>query len=122
MGIAILLSHNLLDAWWPATSSPLDERWPLWVAAHAQMAGRGGTVPVRSHVILIHSLSVLLGMAQGFDARQMLTLFRFYPPDYGVALAGVYLVWLLVIVLLYPFCRWIAGVKARRRDWWLSYV
>jgi hypothetical protein len=24
--------------------------------------------------------------------------------------------------LLYPFCRWVAGVKARRRDWWLSYL
>ena len=24
--------------------------------------------------------------------------------------------------LLYPFCRWVADVKARRRDWWLSYL
>jgi len=26
------------------------------------------------------------------------------------------------IILMYPFCRWAAGVKARRRDRWLSYV
>jgi uncharacterized membrane protein len=75
-----------------------------------------------AHIVLIHSLSVLLGVAQGFDVRQMLTLFLFYPRDYGVPLAGVYAVWLVVIALLYPCCRWVAGVKARRRDWWLSYV
>ena len=23
---------------------------------------------------------------------------------------------------LYPLCRWFAGVKARRRDWWLGYL
>jgi hypothetical protein len=34
----------------------------------------------------------------------------------------VYAVWALVVVLLYPFCRWVAGVKTRSRAWWLSYV
>ena len=42
------------------------------------------------------------------------------PGDSG--LPGVYVVWLLVIVALYPFCRWVAAVKARRHDWWLSYL
>jgi hypothetical protein len=32
------------------------------------------------------------------------------------------LVWALVVALLYPLCRWVADVKARRRDWWLSYL
>ena len=43
------------------------------------------------------------------------------PPNPG-GLPGVYLAWVLVIVTLYPFCRWVAAVKARRRDWWLSYL
>jgi uncharacterized membrane protein len=34
----------------------------------------------------------------------------------------VYAVWIAVIVALYPVCRWFAGVKARRRDAWLSYL
>ena len=29
---------------------------------------------------------------------------------------------LFVVLTLYPLCRWVAAVKARRRDWWLSYV
>jgi hypothetical protein len=34
----------------------------------------------------------------------------------------VWLVWVSVVVLLYPVCRWFAGVKRRRTDWWLSYL
>jgi uncharacterized membrane protein len=75
-----------------------------------------------AHVILIHTLSVVLGVAQGFRASEFMTLFLFYPPGYGVSLFGVYVVWAVVIMTLYPYCRWMAGVKARRRDWWLSYV
>jgi hypothetical protein len=52
----------------------------------------------------------------------MSTLFFFYPQGYGLSLPGVYAVWALLIALLYPFCRWVAAAKARRRDWWLSYV
>ena len=75
-----------------------------------------------AHFYLIHLLSVLLGVAQGFDASQMMKIFFFYPKGYGISLGGVYVVWLLVLVILYPFCRWVAAAKARRRDWWLSYL
>ena len=75
-----------------------------------------------AHFFLIHALSVVLGATQGFDARQFLTIFSFYPSGYGLSLPGVYVVWVVVIMLLYPFCSWVAAVKARRRDWWLSYL
>jgi len=44
------------------------------------------------------------------------------PPDAGFSLPVVYLCWIIGVVLLYPLCKWFAGVKARRRDWWLSYL
>jgi uncharacterized membrane protein len=44
------------------------------------------------------------------------------PSDNGYDLWVVYLVWLGVIVLLYPMCRWYAGVKQRSRSAWLSYI
>jgi hypothetical protein len=75
-----------------------------------------------AHVYLIHVLAIVLGVVQGFDAREFLTIFFFYPAGYGVSLGAVYALWVVVIVLLYPCCRWIAAVKERRRDWWLSYV
>jgi len=44
------------------------------------------------------------------------------PPGVGFSLAAVYGCWLVGVILLYPLCKWFAGVKARRRDWWLSYL
>ena len=67
-------------------------------------------------------LRSLLGTAQGFDPRQFFTIFFLFPKGYGVGLPGVYALWAVVVIALYPFCRWVAAVKARRRDWWLSYV
>src|SRR6185295_14294098 len=75
-----------------------------------------------AHVLLIHTIGVLIGVIQGFQARQLMTLFFFYPKGFGISLPAVYAVWLLVIATLYPLCRWVADVKARRRDWWLSYL
>jgi uncharacterized membrane protein len=42
--------------------------------------------------------------------------------DTGFRLPVVYLVWLLVLLALYPACRWFAGIKRRRSQWWLSYL
>lgn len=75
-----------------------------------------------AHFYLLHLLSLLLGALQGIPVAQLLTFPPFYPSGYGVALVWVYAVWALVIALLYPFCRWVAAVKARNRAWWLSYV
>jgi uncharacterized membrane protein len=75
-----------------------------------------------AHLYLIHAAAILLGVAQGFTAQQFLTHYRYFPKGYGVGLGGVYLIWVCVVALLYPFCRWVAAVKARRADWWLSYL
>jgi uncharacterized membrane protein len=74
------------------------------------------------HFFVLHFLSLALGALQGVPVTRLLTFSPFYPPGYGISLPGMYGIWLLVIVLLYPFCRWVAGVKARSRAWWLSYV
>ena len=44
------------------------------------------------------------------------------PPGWGFTLPVVYLVWVAVVVALYPLCRWFASVKAQRRGSWVSYV
>jgi uncharacterized membrane protein len=75
-----------------------------------------------AHLYLIHGLAVAFGVTQGFAARQFLTYAFFFPQGYGVGLAGTYAVWILVVAMLYPLCRWVAAVKDRRRDWWLSYL
>jgi uncharacterized membrane protein len=44
------------------------------------------------------------------------------PPGWGFPLPVVYAVWGLVVVTMYPLCRWFAGVKARRHGAWLGYL
>jgi uncharacterized membrane protein len=43
------------------------------------------------------------------------------PPDYGVSLPTVYLLWVAVLLILYFPCAWFAEVKRRYRWAWLSY-
>jgi uncharacterized membrane protein len=44
------------------------------------------------------------------------------PPGVGFNLAVVYACWVAGVLLLYPLCKWFAGVKQRRHEWWLSYL
>jgi uncharacterized membrane protein len=98
------------------------DRLPGAVTRPLTVIGRVPFAFYVAHLYLIHVLSVALGVAQGFDARQLMTIQFFYPKGFGLSLPGVYGVWVLVVVLLYPFCAWVAAAKARRKDWWLSYV
>jgi uncharacterized membrane protein len=98
------------------------DRIPGTIRSSLIMFGRVPFAFYVAHFYLIHILSVVLGRLQGFRISQMMTGFLFYPKGYGLSLGGVYVVWILLIAILYPYCRWVASVKARRRDWWLSYL
>jgi len=45
-----------------------------------------------------------------------------FPPDYGWSLGTTYLVWIAVVVALYPVCLWWMRLKQRRSAWWTSYL
>ena len=47
---------------------------------------------------------------------------KLFPPDFGYSLPTAYVVWLAVVVMLYPLCRWFAAVKQTRRTGWTSYL
>ncbi|MFL5339846.1 MAG: DUF1624 domain-containing protein [Gemmataceae bacterium] len=48
---------------------------------------------------------------------------RSLPENYGFGLPMIYAIWIIVLLILYPLCRWYAGVKQRHRDnVWLSYL
>jgi uncharacterized membrane protein len=98
------------------------DRLPAMIRNILATYGRAPLAFYVAHLYLIHALAVLLGVAQGFAAEQFLTHYRFFPKGFGVSLPGIYLMWIAVVAILYPFCRWVAALKARRRDWWLSYV
>jgi uncharacterized membrane protein len=66
------------------------------------------------HIYLIHALAAATGLAISGTLTSN--------PKIGLGLAGVYLVWLLVLILLYPLCRWFAGLKARGTGAWWRYL
>ena len=65
-------------------------------------------------IYLIHAFAVATGFA--------LTGTLASAPTIGLSLPGVYFIWLLVLVLLYPICRWFSDLKAGGRGWWWSYL
>ncbi len=77
------------------------------------------------HLLLIHLVAFLLARALGIDAAHLLNAGPIVPPPpaaWGFGLPVIYLIWVSVVLALYPLCRWFAGVKARNRAWWLSYL
>lgn len=77
------------------------------------------------HLPLIHALCLL---AAWWQLSAFPTWLFTNPPlgdvpaAFGFPLPVIYGVWLLVVVMLYPLCRWYAGVKARNKSPWLSYL
>ncbi len=80
------------------------------------------------HFFLIHLLAVLAswlryGEIGGMFRSPDLAHFPFIqPPAWGASLPVIYAIWLAVIFLMYPLCRWYAGVKQRNTAWWLGYL
>jgi uncharacterized membrane protein len=101
---------------------PLFERLRGPVARAVTVFGRVPLFFYVLHLALIHALALLVGTLAGFDPRSFLRVWMFLPDEWGYGLPVVYLVWAGVVLALYPACRWFAGVKARRRDAWLSYL
>ena len=87
-----------------------------------------GRVPLFFYLLqwpTAHFISVIVHLIAGKPVRWMFgTQINFAgpPPGVGFNLAVVYACWIAGVLLLYPLCKWFAGVKARRRDWWLSYL
>jgi hypothetical protein len=98
------------------------ERWRGRIKDMLVTLGRVPFAFYIAHFFLLHALSVLCGVLQGFPAGDFFTAPFFYPKGYGLPLWGVYLVWVLVVVMLWPWVRFMANLKARSRAWWLSYV
>jgi len=81
------------------------------------------------HFYLIHLLTVPLALVHYGRAAFLLHPMpsvggaaELYPPNYGYGLATVYAVWVAVLIMVYPLCRWFSDLKRRRKDWWLSYL
>ena len=71
------------------------------------------------HIYLLHAFAILFAqitIGSAVFAASNKT------DDHGLGLAGIYTVWLAVVILLYPLCSWFGAIKRRRTEWWWSYL
>ena len=87
-----------------------------------------GRVPLFFYLlqwVTAHSLALVAGRIAGKPTDYLFSNIGMSPPPApgsGFGLGMVYALWILGLALLYPLSKWYAGVKARRHDWWLSYL
>ena len=77
------------------------------------------------HLYLIHGILLIVLLLQGFHPADL----RFGPFQFGhpaagggLGIAGVYAIWLVAVIALYPLCRWYGRYKASHPEkTWLRY-
>ena len=80
------------------------------------------------HLYLVHLLAVIAFFARGHSAADITKTgknfpFYFVVPGEGYSLAVVYIIWIAVVIALYPLCKWYNNYKTIHKEkWWLSYL
>ncbi len=87
-----------------------------------------GKVPLFYFIIhwyIIHPVLFAIILFQGFKPSEFVFGFNFGRPkaESGVELWVVYLLWIAIVVLLYPVCKWYGKYKEEHKEVkWLRYV
>ena len=80
------------------------------------------------HLYLIHVLAMISFYINGHTLVQSseaesIFKWKFVIPGEGYGLLIVYLIWIFVIVCLFPLCKWYDNYKTNNKEkWWLSYL
>lgn len=78
------------------------------------------------HFYFLHTICVIAFFASGYTTSQIVDPnipFLFRPQTFGFDLWVVYAVWITVVLLLYPLCKWYGNYKLKHKEkWWLSYL
>ncbi len=98
-----------------------------WLVRILSVYGRVPMFYYILHIYLLHILAMLAAPLCGHRSSDMVLhgWIAMQPQlkGYGFPLGTVYLVWLAVVILLYPLCRWYDRYKREHKDqWWLSYL
>jgi len=79
------------------------------------------------HIYVIHLIAMLVIIYTGYTWNDyVITANSFMTKslsNFGFELYVVYLIWILVVVSLFPLCKWYNEYKAMNREmWWLRYL
>ena len=103
------------------------EKWKGRIVKFFSLFGRVPFFYYIIHLYVIHLLALLLAGLTGFGWQFFIfsTWIAFVPnmTGYGVSLLMVYVIWIAIILLLYPLCKWFDNYKQNHKEkWWLSYL
>ena len=127
--LLMTLGPALLALWWFESDHSVAAARSLSTRLRAALV-TFGRVPLFFYLLqwyTSHLIAVVLGLLArqpvAWQFQSPIDKFTTPPPTgVGFSLWVVYASWIIGVLLLYPLCKWFAGVKARRRDWWLSYL
>ena len=80
------------------------------------------------HFFIVHVLATIIFFARGHTIQDALKAaqqlpFLFLIPGEGFNLQTVFLIWMVVVIIMYPLCKWYDRYKTTHREkWWLSYL
>jgi len=80
------------------------------------------------HFFLIHLLSSVFYLLRGHSFSEGIKptgglLPQFAAPNEGYSLLVVYVIWIFIVLSLYPVCKWFSEYKSKHREKkWLSYL
>lgn len=79
------------------------------------------------HFYIIHTLCMVLFLTRGHtfaEGKQSVygIPFNFLIPGEGYSIGVVYLIWILIVVALYPLCKWFSELKRKGKHWVFSYL
>lgn len=79
------------------------------------------------HFYILHTVSMLLFFTRGHTLQEGLNAPKGFPvnfiiPGDGYRLTIVYLIWIGIVLVMYPLCKWYGDYKASKKKWWLSYL
>jgi len=108
---------------------PFLEKVQNWFTQAMRTFGRVAFFYYVLHLYLIHILATIAFFVRGHSLEdasasiQSQFPFFFIIPGEGFGLLGVYGVWALVILMLYPLCKWYDQYKTKHKEKkWLSYL
>jgi uncharacterized membrane protein len=76
------------------------------------------------HWYVLHPIMFLIVFLQGYKSADLLFGFNLGRPKgiSGVNLWLTYIIWIGVVIMLYPLCKWYGKYKATHTHWWLKYI
>ncbi|HYM94340.1 MAG TPA: heparan-alpha-glucosaminide N-acetyltransferase domain-containing protein [Chitinophagaceae bacterium] len=102
------------------------EKFPIRLQRVLSVYGKVPLFYYLLHLYFIRLSIFIMVFAQGFKWKDLLFgPFQFGRPaaGSGISLLMVYVVWLIIVILLYPLCKWYGNYKASHSDnKWLRYL